>query len=132
MERWYPVVCACIPRLDWVVYREHFLPLFIKMADLSHPPVSRHAATMILATTANIAANHNLLTQPLVQACLDLCQDTDTNIRKAMISNFNTLLPVVKDAQVVASLLAEVQRASHEVAYARTTRSRELLAHAGH
>ena len=90
------------------MYCERFLPLYIKMADLHHPPVSRHAAAMILATTTNIAATRNLLNPTLIQACLDLCQDTATTIRKAMISNFNTLLPAVKDPQVVATLLAEV------------------------
>ena len=79
------------------------------MADLSHTTVSRKAAANILAATVNVAAEQNTLNESLLHPYLNLCQDTDIQIRKSMISNFHILLPRIKDKQAEITLFDEVR-----------------------
>lgn len=78
------------------------------MADLNHTTVTRKAAANILAATVNEAAQQNILNESLLHPYLNLCQDTDTQIRKSMIANFHILLPRIKDKQTEVTLYDEV------------------------
>ena len=78
------------------------------MADLSHTTVSRKAAANILAATVNEAVQQDILNESLLHPYLNLCQDTDTQIRKSMITNFHILLPRIKNHQIEDTLYEEV------------------------
>jgi hypothetical protein len=108
VKRWSSVFCQGLPLLNWKVYTERFLPLVLKMADLSHTPVSRMAAAHIIAATVNIEVEHDKVSSTVLQAYLALCQDTSLAIRKDMLANLHILLPKVRNESDLETLFTEV------------------------
>jgi len=105
---WEPVFSAGIPLMDWKLYIKTYLPLIFKMANFNHTATSRLAAANMLAATINEAAGNRYANDSMLNAFFTLGQDTDLVIRKAMLKNYHTLIPITKDKYLEEKLFSEV------------------------
>lgn len=87
---------------------EKYFPLILKMADFHHTIVSRYAAAMVISATTTLAAERDLLTEAIFQACIDVCQDSDPSVRKASLRNFHNVIPRLQHNQHKKYLFNEV------------------------
>lgn len=97
------------------------------MAGLNFTTTSRRTAANILATTLNVAAKSYLVTDELLQPFLTLCQDTDLEIRKRMISNCNNMLPILKSRDIISQITAEVLHKILTIAFVNSKRGQHNI-----
>jgi len=103
---WYIPFNFGIQCIQWKVFLDKFLPPVLKLADLNHTSVTRHAAAQIVIASANLAANNKCLEGVLLHAYQGLCQDTDIIIRKDTLTNINAILKKV-DPKTAEALFFE-------------------------
>jgi hypothetical protein len=90
------------------VFLSKFLPEILKLADLSHTGVTRHAAAQIIIAASNLAVAKKCLSGSLLNAYQALCQDTDSIIRKDFLTNINFILKKVDPKQAETEFFEEV------------------------
>ena len=110
---------------------EKYISLVLKMADLNHAEISRRAAANILAASLNESIKQNAMTESLFQAYLCLCQDTDLQIREAMVGNSHKLLQLVHDPSTEAQLFSEVKLKTYRIADGNFERTTHVITFTG-
>ena len=78
------------------------------MADFNHTAVTRKSAANILAATIIEAARNYIISETLLNPFLSLCQDTDIDIRRNMLKNCHSLLPLIKDKYITTQIFLDV------------------------
>ncbi len=109
MNRWYEPFNCGIVALDWRVFLDRYLPAVLKLAGLSHTPVTRHAASQIIVAATNFSVSNHTPNKSLITAYLELCQDIDMLIRVSTLKNLQQrLLRLLDPAAVKESFAPEI------------------------
>jgi len=105
---WYPVFCIGIRAMNWELFITKVFPKILKMASYESTYVTRNAAANIIIATAIIAAEKQVLEENVLHSYMQLCQDSDNDLRKMALTRLKLVFKFIEPPEIEQLFFGEL------------------------